>query len=236
MTSAPIIEMIDVVKDHGGPSPLHITRLVVSADTRMAVSGLDAAEAETVVHLVSGAALPDRGRVLVAGTDTQTITTDTEWLKSLDRFGVVTARAVLLDSLPVAANIALPLTLAIEPMSAETRRDVEALADLVGLDRARLDDPVSAVNPLTRAQLHLARAFAGSPTLILLEHPTAAFAGSEPARTFGRWLEAASNARSVGWVAFSDDQTFIKASGGEARRLDPATGVLGGSRWRWPWS
>ena len=50
------------------------------------------------MHLVTGAAVPDEGAVVVAGRDTRDIATDTEWLASLDRFGIVTDRAVLLDA------------------------------------------------------------------------------------------------------------------------------------------
>ena len=60
------------------------------------------------VHLVTGASVPDEGAVKVAGRDTRDIATDTEWLTSLDRFGIVTHRAVLLDGMSVAANLALP--------------------------------------------------------------------------------------------------------------------------------
>ena len=41
----------------------------------------------------------------VAGRRTSEIATDTEWLSSLDRFGIVTHRAILLDSLSVAAKV-----------------------------------------------------------------------------------------------------------------------------------
>ena len=84
------------------------------------------------VHLVTGAALPDEGHVRVAGRDTREIATDTEWLKSLDRFGIVTHRAVLLDGLSVAANLALPLTVSIDPMPDDVRMRVERLANDIG--------------------------------------------------------------------------------------------------------
>jgi hypothetical protein len=47
------------------------------------------------VHLVTGAALPDEGVVSIAGRDTRAISTDTEWLRSLDQFGIrhATSRA-----------------------------------------------------------------------------------------------------------------------------------------------
>ena len=57
----------------------------------MTLSGLDAHAAEMFMHLITGASVPDEGAVVVAGHDTRTIATDTEWLASLDRFGIVTA-------------------------------------------------------------------------------------------------------------------------------------------------
>ncbi len=107
---------------------------------RLALSGFDAAPPRLFVHLVTGAALPDEGDVSVDGHNTRDIATDTEWLASLDRFGIVTERAVLIDALPIAANLALPLTLAIDPMPEDVRASVEALAARVGLRAERLGD------------------------------------------------------------------------------------------------
>ncbi|PKP96140.1 MAG: hypothetical protein CVT74_17925, partial [Alphaproteobacteria bacterium HGW-Alphaproteobacteria-13] len=107
------------------------------------------------------------------GRDTRDIATDTEWLTALDLFGMVTSRAVLLDTMTIEANLALPFTLSIDPVPEEIRRAVADLADEVGLGRERLSAAVQSLTPADRVRLHLARALAVTPQVLVLEHVTA---------------------------------------------------------------
>jgi ABC-type ATPase involved in cell division len=231
MTAADaLIEFAGVSKDYGGAAPLRVASLRIAPEDALVVAGLDRAAAETFMHLVSGAAVPDAGRVLVAGADTREIATDTEWLLSLDRFGFVSHRAVLLGTLSTAANLALPMTVAIEPLSAEMQRRVEALADEVRLPRARLVVPCDALAPAERLRLHLARALASNPQLLLLEHPTIELQ-DEPARAaIGETVREIARARRLAWFGLSDDRVFARASGGRRLRLD-GTGTLVRESW-----
>src|SRR5262245_11030940 len=104
-----LIEIAGVTKKYHGLRPLRLARLTSRQNDRLVLSGFDAAAAEVFVHLITGAAVPDEGTVRVGGRDTREISTDTEWLASLDRFGIVTDRSVLLEGLSAAANLALPL-------------------------------------------------------------------------------------------------------------------------------
>jgi ABC-type lipoprotein export system ATPase subunit len=225
MTAA-LIHISGLTKSYPAPQPLRIANLSVAADDRVVLSGLDEGAAEMFVHLVTGAALPEEGVVSIAGRDTRAITTDTEWLTSLDQFGIVTRRAVLLDALSVAANLALPLTLSIDPMPAAVRARAGQDAADVGLAAGRVDGPVSALSELERLRLLLARAAANGPRLVLLEHPTAALEQKAESRTFGETLRAFSAARGFGWVAISNDDEFATGSGGQRRRLDVVSGEV----------
>ena len=218
-SSVALVEIAGVSRDYAGPRPLRITSLVIAAGDRVVLSGLDTGAAEAFIYLVTGAALPDSGSVHVAGVDTRAIATDTEWLASLDRFGIVTSRAVLIDKLAVASNLALPMTLEIEPMSPATRADVEWLADAAGLARDRLDAPVSALTPSDRVRLHLARAMAMRPDLVLLEHPTASIEAAAERAAFGDTLRVAADARGFGLLALSSDAEFAAGTGGRELRL-----------------
>jgi predicted ABC-type transport system involved in lysophospholipase L1 biosynthesis ATPase subunit len=224
MTVAALIELVGVVKGGPGLGPLRIEKLVVHRGDRVALEGLDATAAEVLLNLVTGAALADEGTVSVAGADTRSIATDTEWLKSLDRFGIVTDRAVLVGALSVAANIALPITLSIDPLADDVRAQVGQLAADAGLPAARLGDAAGSLDAASRAHVHLARAIATRPEVLLLEHPTSQFAGSPAAREFGLTLSRLANARNVGWVALTNDSTFARASGGVRLAVDSATG------------
>jgi ABC-type lipoprotein export system ATPase subunit len=207
--------------------PLRLRHLVVAAGDRRVIAGLDRGAAEMFVLLVTGAALPDEGTVRINGRDTREISTDTAWLASLDRFGIVTERAVLIDKLPIQANLALPLTLSIDPMTDLVRAHVERLADEVELARARLSAPAASLTASERLRLHLARALALDPGVLLLEHPTTTL-GEAPARAaFGETLRAVAERRGIGWVALSDDVEFAQRSGGERHRLMAETGEVG---------
>jgi ABC-type lipoprotein export system ATPase subunit len=198
------------------------------------VRGLDAGAAEALVHLITGAALPDQGDVRLGGRRTQDVGTDMEWLTSLDRFGIVTERAFLLDGLSLAANLALPLTLDIDPIGPETRARVEVLARSVGLDLARLDQPAAGFTPLDRMRVHLARALAIEPEALLLEHPTAAL-DPAGARAFGETLRRAADERHLAWLAFANDPGFAAAAGGHLGTLNFETGEwteTGAGFWR----
>jgi predicted ABC-type transport system involved in lysophospholipase L1 biosynthesis ATPase subunit len=222
----PLIRLSAIVKTYPALRPLRIAEFSVTPADRVVLSGLDETAAEMLVYLVTGAALPDEGAVEIDGRNTREIATDTEWLSSLDRFGIVTRRAVLLDTMSVAANLALPLTLSIDPMSAETLARAAKDAADVGLDPARLHGPMQALSNEERLRVHLARAAAGGPRVVMLEHPTAALDQAAESARFGETLRAFSDTRGFGWIAISEDRAFAEATGGTRLRLDAASGEI----------
>ena len=228
----PLVHIEGVTKQYGGLRPLRVRRLMIGARDRVALAGLDGPAAETLVHLVTGASVPDEGVVRVEGRDTREIATDTEWLASLDRFGMVTARAVLIGPLPIEQNLALPLTLSIDPMASDVRATVERLADLVGLARARLTDVASTLSAEELVRVHLARALATRPVLLLLEHPTAGVDEARRREALGRTLRASTETLGIGWLAVTSDPDFVRGSAATQLTLKPATGeVTGDGRW-----
>ena len=223
--SGPPIECVGIIKQYGGLRPLRIARLVIEPGDCVALAGFDAPAAEVFVNLITGASVPDEGEVRISGRSTRDIATDTEWLASLDRFGIVTERAVLLEGMSVAANLALPFTLAIDPMSDEVRVRVEALADEVGLSRSRLAAQASGMSGEERVRAHLARALGPGPEVLLLEHPTARL-DAQGSEAIACTLKAVTSARRLAWVALTEDDQFARAAGGTRLRLKPATGKL----------
>lgn len=232
--TAPLIDLAGVVKSGPGLGPLRIEKFVAHRGDRIVLEGLDATAAEVFLNLITGAAVADEGAVRVAGADTRSIATDTEWLTSLDRFGIVTDRAVLVGQLSVAANIALPITLAIDPLADDVRAQVEQLATDAGLPAAHLAGPAGSLDAAARARVHLARAIATKPEVLLLEHPTSPFAGSAAARELGAILARLADTRGIGWVALTNDEAFARASGGVRLALDAETGQVrrSGTWWR----
>ena len=218
-----LIEITGVRKHYGGLRPLRINTLQVHPSERITLRGLDAQAAEMLSLLVTGAALPDEGTIVVAGRDTKDIATDTEWLVSLDLFGLVTNRAVLLDTLTLEANLALPFTLSIDPSPEEVRRVIAALADEVGLGRERLAASVQSLSAVDRVRVHLARALAVSPQVLVLEHITAALEPAEAA-SLGQTLVNIGDDRNLAWIAITEDEAFVNALGSNVLALEPGSG------------
>lgn len=227
----PLIELDGVTKIYPAPHPLRVAQFTVSRGETFALSGFDAGAAEMLILLVTGAAVPDEGTVRIAGLDTRAIVTDTAWLQSLDRFGLVTHRAVLIDKLPIVSNMALPLTISIDPVPADVRPAVEAVAAEVGIPAARLDAQTATLSPDERLRVHLARALAPGPEALLLEHPTGHLESDEARAAFGERLRGIAHRRGLAFIALSDDAVFVKASGGRRLRLDPEAGTLRAPRW-----
>jgi ABC-type transporter Mla maintaining outer membrane lipid asymmetry ATPase subunit MlaF len=231
-SDGPVLRLHGVRKQYGGLRPLRIDDLVVDAGDRVSISNLDAAAAEAFVNLATGAALPDDGAVEVFGRPTSAITDSTEWLKLVDRFGLVTDRIVLLDAFTVAQNLAVPFTLELDPLSDTVRPRVEQLAresDLQGV----LSHPVAEISSEFRARIRLARALALDPDLLILEHPTASLPPPSVAE-YANLIVQIADARRCAVVAITADQPFARSLGGRRMVLHLSTGVLHRfSRWSW---
>ncbi|MEN3337304.1 MAG: hypothetical protein V7647_980 [Acidobacteriota bacterium] len=234
MTGAPaVVEMIGVRKSYGALRPLRIESLAVAPGERVAIAGIDAPGAEMMVNLVTGASVPDEGEIRVFGVSTRDVANGDEWLASLDRYGIVTDRAVMLEGATLVQNLALPFTLEIDPVSTATRARVAALAEACQLDPAWLDEPAAGVPPAIRARAHLVRALALAPELLLLEHPSAALPEGER-RPFGDVVCRVCEARRLTALMISADPEFSKAAAHRVLTLEPATGALKGpSRKGW---
>ena len=223
--ASPIVDMTAVRKTYGAMRPLRIQSLSVLPAERVVIAGIDAAAAELMVNLITGAAVPDEGEVRVFGRLTVDVTDGEEWLSSLDRFGIVSDRAVLLEGATLAQNLALPFTLEIDPVSAATRERLVRLADECGIAPEWLDQPAAAVPPEVRVRAHLARAIALGPELLLMEHPTATLPIPER-RPFGEVVQRVCEARALTTLMFSMDAEFAAAAAGRVLTLEPATGAL----------
>ena len=107
--AAVVIEISGLRKQYGGLRPLRLDALVVGDRERVSLAGIDAAAAEALTSLLTGAALPDEGVVRVLGESTAAIADERAWLASLDRFGIISPRAVLLTHSTLAQKLAIPV-------------------------------------------------------------------------------------------------------------------------------
>ena len=233
MTTSPVVvEFAGVVKNYSALRPLRLGSLSVVESERVAIAGIDAAGAELFVNLVTGATLPDAGEIRVFGRSTAAVATGEEWLASLDVFGIVSDRAVLLEGATVAQNLALPLTLEIDPLAPETIARVAELAGECEIVPQWLEQRAGDVPAEVRARIHVARAIAHAPRLLLLEHPTAALPETDRG-PFGSLVARVCGARKLTALAVTVDTVFAARAAQRTLTLQPATGQLVSARSWW---
>ena len=221
----PVLEILGVRKNYAGIRPLRLNDLRVASGERVALSGLDASAAELFVNLVTGAGVPDEGTVRTFGRPTSDITDGDAWLASLDQFGIVSPRAVLLEEATVEQNLAMPFTLSIDPVPPDVADRVRALAEECGLSAGQLPARAATLSGIARARLHLARAAALAPRLLVLEHPTADIPPPERS-TFGRDAARVAENRQLAALAITMDLDFAEPFAHRSLALEAATGAL----------
>ena len=224
MTPA-VLEFAGISKDYRGLRPLRIAELRVAAAEHVAILGLDQLSAEVFVNLATGATLPDAGEVSIFGRPTNAISDSADWLATVDRFGIVSERAVLLDALTVIQNLAMPFTLEIEPPPDQVRVRAEALAREVGLLEASWTKPVAELDAAGWVRVRFGRAIALDPAILLLEHVSARLV-REAVAALGAAMRAVAAGRGIALVAATADETFARAVAGRVLTLEPATGRL----------
>ncbi|MBI3400639.1 MAG: hypothetical protein HY048_04390 [Acidobacteria bacterium] len=224
MTPA-VLEIAGVSKDYRGLRPLRIHELVVAAGEPVALLGFDRPAAEVLINLVTGASLPDAGHIWLFGRPTSEISDSADWLSTVDRIGIVSERAVLLERLTVIQNLAMPFTLEIEPPPDDVRARAAQLALEVGLPEPAWTRPVAELDATGHARVRAGRAIALDPAVLLLEHVSAGLSPAD-AGALGADLRGLAARRGAALVAATADEGFAGAVASRVLTLDPATGKL----------
>jgi ABC-type lipoprotein export system ATPase subunit len=227
-----LVQLRQVVKDYRSLRPLRIESLDLHDGQTLALCGFDQMTAEIMVDLITAAIVPDSGEVTVFGQPTTAIADRTAWLQTLDRFGLLTERAVLVEQFTVEQTLAIPYSLAVENLSAHLRQRVAALAEEIGFGDSDLSRHSGVLPALGRLRLRLGRALAMNPKVLLAEHPNATLTEDEAAQ-FGADLKRIVHARGMAALVLTADQAFARAAADEVLMLHPATGTLKlSSGWR----
>lgn len=223
--NAAVIEISGVSKNYSGLRPLRIQDLVVEKGERVAVSGFDAAAAELLVNLITGASLPDQGTIRTFGRATSEIENGEAWIASLDRFGIVSPRAVMLEGSSLQSNLALPFTLDIDPVAPSVLPKVIALARECGISREDLPKQAGELPAHVRVRAHLARAVALNPDLLLIEHPTVDVVEAEKI-SLAQDVAHVVHGRGATALVMTTDVEFAGAVAHRSLALQPATGAM----------
>ena len=99
----------------------------------------------TLMRLIADLDAPTSGSISVLGKTP-------EKARLAQDYGIAFQQAGLLPWRTLQANVALPLTLSIDPMTDIVRAHVERLADEVGLARARLSAPAASLTAGARSR------------------------------------------------------------------------------------
>jgi len=224
-SSALAIEIHAVQKDYHALRPLRVRALDLHEGESIALLGFDGAAAEVLVNLITAATIPDAGEVRVFGRPTAAIQDARSWLTSLDSFGVLSERAVVLDNMTVEENLTMPLTMALHDVDSSVRAKVAAIAEEVGLSSDQLRQPVTALGPGSRLRVRLGRALAPAPRILLSEHPNASLEPADLLRFAAEYAQLVRR-RGVVSVVLTADNAFASIIAQRILTLQPATGQL----------
>lgn len=229
-----LLQLRDVTQDYGGLRPLRIKSLDVRAGQRLAILGLDQGAGEALVNLLTGSTTPRAGEVRAFGRTTTDIPDSDAWLVALRQYGLLGVRTVLIEQLTVEQNLAIPLTLDVEPMPESLKVEMQALGAEVGLPADWLARRPAELGALDLQRVRLGRALALAPRVLLAEHPTASLERAD-ADQLARDMSRIVSSRAMAAVYITADRAFAQQAADEIVMLKPATGELvsavGWRRW-----
>jgi len=167
------IETKNLVKIYGDRSVVNDVSFEVNKGEVVCLLGPNGAGKTTTFYMVVGLVKPNKGQVLLNGTDIS------EWpmnIRAVNGIGYLPQEASIFRKLTVDDNIKLVLQMNNKLTEDEKKRKLEELLDEFGMTRLRSYTGIQ-LSGGERRRVELARALAASPDFILLDEP---FTGIDP--------------------------------------------------------
>jgi len=176
MTSAINIADLSFSWKRASPPLILIPEWQVRAGARVFLHGPSGCGKTTLLNLLCGIAKPDKGHIIVNGTDICQLSA-----RARDRFrarctGVIFQQFNLLSYLSVADNIRLGL--AFDRSTRNSRRHIDdrimELLDQLGLPRSCAGEQAARLSVGQQQRVAIARALINAPPVIIADEPTSA--------------------------------------------------------------
>jgi putative ABC transport system ATP-binding protein len=170
----PILETVEVEKAYQmgkvKVSALRGVSLQIEEGEFMAIFGPSGSGKSTMLHVLGGLDRPDKGSVLVDGTDLSTLNDSKLADIRLHKIGFVFQFFNLLPKLTALRNVELPLTLA-DVSEDESLGKAKEMLELVGL-KDRIDHRPTEMSGGEQQRVAIARALINNPKIVLADEPT----------------------------------------------------------------
>jgi phospholipid/cholesterol/gamma-HCH transport system ATP-binding protein len=168
--SAPVIRLVGVEKALGGQPVLDGVDLAIPRGKVTTIIGKSGSGKSVLLKHIIGLMRPDRGQVLVEGTDIAHLG-PRELNEVRKKFAMLFQGAALFDSLSVFDNVAFPLREKTKLKEPEIERKVLDMLEQVGLTGMGHKFPAELSGGM-RKRAGLARALVMGPEIILFDEPT----------------------------------------------------------------
>jgi putative ABC transport system ATP-binding protein len=176
MPTDPVLTALELSKSHrSGHRVTHAVRevdLEVGAGEWLAVTGPSGGGKSTLLQLLGGLDVPDRGDVVVAGEALSGVSEARRAVLRRRHVGYVFQSANLIADLTVAENVELPMLL-VGTRPRIARRRCRALLEALGVEDV-LGAAAAELSGGQQQRVALARALANDPTVLLADEPTGA--------------------------------------------------------------